>query len=536
MADGAERLVRNARGLARAALADIAAAALTLVFGIACAAFVWQPTLASFADDSVSYLVMAQVFSPYQAASPAVTAAFAREAFYPPLFPGLLALAGAAHDIAWAHGFTALLLAAALPVLYALGVRWLESRWVAAFAVLCTALLPALWVNAKGILSEPLFCALLLALLLAMERDESRRRTALLAVLLAALALTRTAGLAVAGFYALWALTRRVQPLRSRFLSLVPAIAAGAAYAAWIAVRPAETADDNMRIVLERAGAFLGGEQPWAAMGESLARQARAVAEAWVGGLVVYWIEGRPVRLALCGLVGALSLVGLVLRLRAGKPDAWLMAGYLALYLVWPFYDQMGRFLFPVLPVLVLYAFLASGAAAKTLGRRPALTQAAIGLLMLSLAVPAMAFIHQRAIARGPYVQITDWYRVPGLSEARARSEIHLGLLADMAAIRALTRHEHRVMWVVPSYVALLADRRAVRAPAAELAPEDYLRAVRAAQPDYVFLSFYHPRDTLETRAWRTGMRALDGQGEIVHAYTIPGGTVVSSVLIKVRR
>ena len=51
------------------ARAGLAAGALTLAFAIACAAFVRQPTLATFADDSVSYLVMAQVFSPWQAAS-----------------------------------------------------------------------------------------------------------------------------------------------------------------------------------------------------------------------------------------------------------------------------------------------------------------------------------------------------------------------------------------------------------------------------------------------------------------------------------
>src|SRR6185295_19507419 len=153
----------------RIALPAAAVALVTLAFAYACAVFVWQPTLATFADDSVSYLVMAQVFSPWQPASPAVAAAFAREAIYPPLFPAVLALAGAAHHIAWAHALTALLLAACLPFVYLLGVRWLDDRRAAAAAVLCVALLPSLWVNAKGILSESLFCLLLLATLCVLE-------------------------------------------------------------------------------------------------------------------------------------------------------------------------------------------------------------------------------------------------------------------------------------------------------------------------------------------------------------------------------
>jgi len=42
----------------------IAVGCYAAAFGLACAAFVRQPQLASFADDSVSYLIMAQVFSP----------------------------------------------------------------------------------------------------------------------------------------------------------------------------------------------------------------------------------------------------------------------------------------------------------------------------------------------------------------------------------------------------------------------------------------------------------------------------------------
>ena len=513
---------------------DLAVGILTLAFAAFCAAFVWQPTLASFADDSVSYLVMAQVFSPYQRASDAVAAAFSREAFYPPLFPLLLALAGAAHDIAWAHALSALVLAASLPWVYALGVRWLDNRWAAALAAMCVALLPSMWVNTKGILSEPLFCALLLASLWVVEREgEGRRKTGILAVLFAAMALTRAAGLIMVGFHALWASTRRGRSWSENTPALWPAASACIAYAAWIYLRPAETADDYMRVVLELIRGTIASEHPWAALGDSLLRQATAVAEAWVGSLVVFWVEGRPLRLILAATVGCLALAGLALRLRAGKADAWMMAGYLALYLAWPFYAEMGRYLFPVLPVLVLYAFQALAAALRALGRPAGLAHGLIALLMLSLTVPAMAFIQQRASAQGRYPGITDWYRTPDLAEARARADVHLNLFADMEAIKALTRPEHRVMWVAPAYVALLADRRGIRAPAAGLSPDDYRRAVQQAMPDYVFLSAYHPRDTLDDTAWRTGMRALDGYGAIVHARTRAGGTIVTSVLIR---
>jgi Protein of unknown function (DUF3955) len=520
---------------------DAAAALLTLGFAWACAAFVRQPTLATFADDSVIYLVMAQVFSPYAAASQAAAAAFASEAFYPPLFPAVLALAGAAHDIAWAHVLTALILAASVPVAYLLGVRWLEDRRAAAVAVLCAVLLPAMWVNAKGILSEPLFCLLLVGTLCVLDaggqgdRGFRAARLWMLAFLLAAVLLTRTAALAMIAAYALWALTRREWPFVSRVHAALPAVAAVALYFVWVLLRPAGTTDSNVRLALEHGGAFLGAENPLAAIGASLLRQANAIGEAWVGSVLLFWVEGRPVRTLLAGALGCLALAGLALRFAAGKADAWMMAGYLATFLAWPFYDQMGRFLFPVLPVLVLYAFWTLARATRFLRRPPVLGYGLLALLVVSLSAPALAFMVQRAqVAR--YAGIVDWYRTPDLVQARSRAQTHLDLFADMEEIGRRTRPEDRVMWVAPSYVALLAGRRGIAAPDSALTPAAYLQAVRDSGADYVFLSLYHPRDTLRTAAWQAGIHALTDHAKAVHVRARDGGGVVTSILLKIDR
>ncbi len=526
----------------RFAIADGVVALLTLGFAWACAVFVRQPTLATFADDSVSYLVMAQVFSPYQAASQSVAAAYAGEAIYPPLFPALLALAGAAHDIAWAHVVTALILAACVPVAYALGTRWLEDRRAAAVAILCVVLLPAMWVNAKGILSEPLFCLLLLGTLLVCEAEGKGNGIAggtrlwMLALLMAAMLLTRTAALVMIAAYALWAVTRREQSFAARLRSAMPAVAAVVAYLAWVLLRPAVTGGSYARIVAEHGAFFLGAENPLAAIGASLLRQANAVGEAWVGSLLLFWVEGRPVRSLLGGAVGCLALAGMVLRLIAGKADGWIMAGYIATFLVWPFYDQMGRFLFPVLPVLVLYAFWAMARGLRFLGRQPVLGHGLLAVLMISLSAPALAFMVQRAQAPGNYAGIVDWYRTPDLVQARARAQVQLDLFADMEDIRNRTRPEDRVMWVAPAYLALLADRRGVAAPDASLPSADYRKAVNDSGADYVFLSLYHPRDTIRTTAWQAGTRALVDKAKLVNMRAQDGGSVVTSMLLKMEK
>jgi hypothetical protein len=520
--------------VSRPAPADAAAAVLALAFGAACAAFVWQPTLATFADDSVSYLVMAQVFSPFQAASPAVAAAFAREAFYPPLFPLVLALTGAAHSIAWAHAVTALLLAAALPFAYLLGLRWLGSRGAALAALACIALAPSLWINSKGILSETLFCLLLTSVFLFLEKEKQSGWQ--LGLLMAALALTRTAALPMIAAYALWAAARRGS-LAGRARAALPAVAGLVAYGLWVLVRPSNTEDEYASILLDKGQGLFGGPAGfWAALAGSVGRQANAIAEGWAGALLLYWVEGRPMRFALASAVGILALAGMALRMWRGRADGWMSAAYLATLLAWPFYEQMERFLFPLLPVLFLYAFLAAGEALRATTARPALAHALLAGLLLTLVLPPMAFIHQRAQAGGAVTSITDWYRTPDLKRAGLRAQTHLLLFDDMRAIRELTRPEESVMWVTPSYIALLADRRGLAAPDARLGADAYREAVRKARPDYVFISRYHPRDTLRDSAWQAGVRALAYDGKPVHSSTQDGGSIVSSILLRPAR
>ena len=138
----------------------------------------------------------------------------------------------------------------------------------------------------------------------------------------------------------------------------------------------------------------------------------------------------------------------------------------------------------------------------------------------------------QRAQAPGRHAEIIDWYSTPNLVEARARAQRHLDLFADMEEIGRLTRPEDRVMWVAPSYLALLAGRRGIAAPDPALPPAAYREAVRASGADYVFLSLYHPRDTIRTSAWQAGTNALLSNATIVRARAQDGG-VATSILLK---
>jgi len=88
-------------------------------------------------------------------------------------------------------------------------------------------------------------------------------------------------------------------------------------------------------------------------------------------------------------------------------------------------------------------------------------------------------------------------------------------------------------MWTAPSYIALLAGRVGVKVPDAGLGADAYQRAVRQSGTDYVFLSRYHPRDTLSDAAWQAGLRAFADRPSAAHVRALPDGTV-SSMLLRV--
>src|SRR5829696_8739277 len=124
-------------------------------------AFAWQDELATFADDSASYLTLAHYF--------AGTNDFAAEwagyhSNFPPLFPLVLALSGGVTNLHVAYVGVALCAAGGIALFYRHAAAEMGERGglVAALLFLCTA---TAWVSLKGVLSEPLYLLMSMAAL-----------------------------------------------------------------------------------------------------------------------------------------------------------------------------------------------------------------------------------------------------------------------------------------------------------------------------------------------------------------------------------
>ncbi|MGZ5061721.1 MAG: hypothetical protein ACXWG8_12920 [Usitatibacter sp.] len=485
---------------------DAAIVAISVLAAAFAVLFTWQPGLASLHDDSVSYLVMAQAYSPFQAASDSVLAAAPHEK-YPPLFPLLLALTGGAFDWRIAHAIVALAFGASVVLLGIHARQVTASAGIGFAAALAYAFMPGAWLNMKGILSEFPFMALSFGALILYQRGSARppaRGNAIaLGALLAAALMTRTIGvallLAVAGSE-LMRLRATPDARRLRLLPWTLGIPVATALL-WYLLRPAAGEDAyasfGNRIAQEAAG------QGVAWVLSLLQVNVSALVDAWLAALMIFWGEPWRPGFLLASALGIAGALATLWRAYRGEADALYCVAFVAILLAWPFPGQMFRLAFPVFPLLIvnfLWAwqrFLLRVSPAEAGLRAPLAV-----VLPLALCAPAMIFyvVGRSHADDEPGVavrksDITEFYRIPSGPSAAANALAQIAVFGDMERIRSSTPEGARVMWYTPGYISLLAQRHGVPLERPRDTADLAAQAL-AAKADYIYLAAIHPRDS----------------------------------------
>jgi 4-amino-4-deoxy-L-arabinose transferase-like glycosyltransferase len=484
---------------------DAALAAVAAIAGSVAVAFTWQPGLASLFDDSVSYLILAQAFSPFGEASPAVAAAAAAEK-YPPLLAWLIALAGGAFDWRLAHALVAVAFGASVFALGRLAGLATGSAATGLAAGLAYAFLPGAWLNVKGILAEFPYMAISFAALALhaswRARPATRGEAIVLGILVAGAFLARTIGvallaalLAAQGFRWL----RGREPARLRSLAWIAAIPLAAA-ALWYALRP--SGGEDAYVAFGTQVAEDASRRGWDFASSLLLSNAAALRDAWLNALLIFWGEPWKPGFLLASAIGIAGLGATAWRALRFEADGLYCVAFLAILLAWPFPGQMYRLALPVVPLVLVHFLWAFTRLAERANPATASRRAPLGaVLPLVVCVPAVLFyIAPRAAAGAGEgsvrpADIAEFYRIPAGPSAEANARAQIGVFDDLRRIGETTPPQARVMWYWPNYVALLSGRHGVRLErprdAADLAAQ-----VRATRADYIYLAELHPRDS----------------------------------------
>lgn len=307
---------------------------------------------------------------------------------YPPLFPAFLALiiATVGERVEVFHAAIIAWSVAGLAVMFA-AVRRLWGPSVALAALAAAAVNPALIERAGAIMAEPMFLALVALSLWSLSSDApTPRRLALAGLFAIAATLTRTAGMPLVATVGLCMLLRREWRTTAGyavattvtvgawmlFTVLAPVKVVGRSYIA-DAVYPGYDAPPAPSVVLllvQRAMHNVPGY----------------VTEALPWHLPLPNIAATPVDNA---IALALIAIGLLFGMRSvwqrWRPAALFLVLYAGMLAVWPWRE--GRFLEPLLPLLLTAMFVGVASAAGALAtRRTGLVAAAATLLLVLVA------------------------------------------------------------------------------------------------------------------------------------------------------
>lgn len=442
----------------RAALAAAFAVAAVLAF-----AFAWQSGIPTIGDDSVTYVTLARFFAGLDAPWAA------QFTWFPPLFPLLVAAVGGASRLENAHALVAASGVLALPLIHRHAARCLGRRDAALLVAVLFELTATAWIGIKGILSEPTFLLFSMAALVFFDsrlfaRGRARDRW-MFGLLLAAAALTRVAGFFLVAAYgireAIACAREGRRPQARDFVALVPPVALTLL---WWALRPMAGRDVY-------GWASEGFVQGWLAHGGEVFLPAlHSFFQGWIASFTGDADAGAMPSFVLGGL-GFFALAGTWARLRRNRLDGWYVAiTLLAVAALFFGENAARRYLYPVIPLLLVNAGIAFAALARRFPPRTA--PAVVALLVAAPTVaclPDSVLLARKALDRRVvlegfpirYCDITDYYTTLDLSRSRALAAKQAAVISGLRAISSVTPTGAKTMWVRPEYVSLLSGRSA---------------------------------------------------------------------------
>lgn len=368
---------------------------------------------------------------------------------YPPLFPLALSLAGAGlEDTGHAHAMNAVFLALAAGA----ALLWFRiERFGWSAALLAAALVPfnpvaLYWL--PTLFSEHLYLLLTtLALALAALRREWAPLWLVIGIVVGLAIATRTTGWALAGAVTLHLLVSRQWLMLGFF-------AAGGA-AGWLTI-------PWLMVGLPDAPGYLDQftELPYEFGVAFLLDQAEAIGRGWV----TLW-GGVPGAL----IVLLAAVPGWWIRFRQNRPDAWYVPGYLAMLLAWPYPEHMSRFLWPLVPALLVcvHALLQRFGA---LGGRAGWSALAFAAVVAATLPTGFARTLDRLLDPPPadlagLSRMPEWTRSADREYAVGILGTRQAMLRDMARIESMTDPGYCIYSEVPALVTAQAGRVALASP-----------------------------------------------------------------------
>jgi hypothetical protein len=432
---------------------------LLLLFVLLASWFSISEHLAGFSDDSATYLIMSGNLSPYDDVPESHRLSY----YYhhlPPGFPILAAVLGIHHNIPLLHTLILFELAVAL-VLFGLLCKLLLPRNQYLIPVIMFALSPGLWMEMLRITSEHQYMLLSLAVILMLHKSpRSNVLTLFIIAFLVGLAiLTRTIGISLLMAFFVHMIKRdqtryALKTLLISFTCLIPV-------AVWSVTKP----DITYTYISDLVDTY--SKQDLHQIVLMLGSSIEALGNAWIQNIALRPEAVNKFQLIMAITLGLFILPGLVLRKRS--PETLYILFYLGIAVIWPYSDEMPRFLYPVMPFLILYAYTGLIGVFNALHWNKAKFPI-IATITLSIYIPSALAIHERyeigygsANTRTTY--IPELYTIHSRNKAFSTAVSWHETLNFMESLKPIHEGYGLTLTIKPQFLTFLSDIYAEKIP-----------------------------------------------------------------------
>jgi len=456
--------------------------------------------ISSLASDSVNYILLGQYFSPWVQTSDVINSILIYQD-YPKFFPMILGITGAAHNLMYAHFLSSSFLIIALILLsqYLINIKYDKTSSI---LILCIfSLLPSTWINSIGILSENLYIALTILIFFLFEkwRQTGKQNYIYLSLLLSIFAfLTKTIGIVILvliSFIIAREFTNKfsiTKEKKNKFIALfiMLAIALGIIAFQFIPEQYKNQVSEIYSLIINNQILPV----------EYFIQQVTSIHDAWKRAWLIYWFEDISLRHVLVNLLGVLALIGMGLRIKEKKIDAYYTLFYIIFIILWPYPGQSSRFLYPVLPFLIIYFLYSISALSRVYAPDKLYVSNFLSLIIcLIIILPTAGFTFYRfqsGVMTGVN-HVTEYYQEPDISKATLNAEIQLEIMNDISNLKSLTQKNDVILFFEPSYISALANRASLKF-ITPINDDKYIEKLKESKFDYVFISRIIPKRTRE--------------------------------------
>lgn len=480
----------------------------------------WSNLLGMFGGDNAWYLLMAKYLSPYSEHSETVDF-FARHSPYPVLMPLILAYFGGAENIAIAHFITTIFLLLSFYLLYIWMLNLNFSKWISILTIFVFAITPITYIHALEILSENyflFFCLLSIYLIEIHDQHDNKKNIIYLAAITVGLSiLIRNAGVSLIFAFIIYSILKfkSKKSVTLILLSITPLILSTLlsfkipgqhSYLDWM-LNIYQQMNSFNKIYIHFADHFSNFLSGW---------------------FNIFSANNNAEKIIFL-ILGFICISGTFLRLINKKLDGFFVATYLALILLWPFAHEPQRYLYPILPILIVHGLYIFHRKKEKL-KIP--VNVIMLLIILATNIPVLLWATSRYFSPinpeySEYKHSGHWYKydyAAAISSVKYTEQ----LTSDMKNIGSFLEQDDCVYHIKPSILSLYSDKLSFSPPDEKLNQNEFLKELKINNCKY-FLTI--PQYSISYSEPHYPLKQIQNLASVIKIGTVNNTT--SSILLK---